>query len=171
MLQQFSKRAIVMLIDLQHDIAVQPKIIFGNVRHFRRQKLHKVMADGVDGFIKNHRAIPLRRIFQDRQRSVMHRRHTSKLLRERSRAVILWLGFVQAGDHRQEFGFGDLLRRGSLRSQLLLPRWRMHGATLHRPWRTNRSGLAFLKQICHASSRNRFSRMRGVPRNSIDFHL
>ena len=57
-LQQRPQHQVVKLVHAGHDVAVQVEVSLRDVRHPGWVVLHEVMADGVDGFVENHRAVP-----------------------------------------------------------------------------------------------------------------
>ena len=169
--EQLAKQAVMRPVHAVHHVAVDAQVRRLHVRHARRAVLHEVVADGVDGVVEHHGAIP-RVAAQRLERGAVKRSHPGEFLGERGGTGIAARGLRHVRKQLAQRIATDVSgtyarRRNARRAFRAALARRVHQAIHHRPRRARCLGHLLHQQVAHARAVDGLRRVRCVPAHHV----
>ena len=169
--EQLAKQAVVRPVHAVHHVAVDAQVRRLHVRHARCAVFHEMVADGVDGVVEHHCAVP--RIAAQRfERRTVERVHPGEFLGKRCGPGIAARGLRNVRQQLAQCIATDVRgtnarRRNACRAFRAALACRVHQALHHRPRRAGCLGHLLHQQVAHARAIDGLRRVRRVPAHHV----
>ena len=169
--EQLAKQAVVRPVHAVHHVAVDAQVRRLHVRHARRAIFHEMVADGVDGVVEHHGAVP-RVAAQRLERGAVKRSHPGEFLGKRCGPGVATRGLRHVRQQLAQCIATDVRstnarRRNARRACRTALACRVHQALHHGPRRPGCLGHLLHQQVAYARAVDGLRRVRCVPAHHV----